>query len=521
MNLLMDDWIPVQKEGVFQHISLKAMLTQDKSWQITLPRDDMEMACLQLLVSLTQVLFIPEDKAQLKKKIAQPLTESDYADAIEDKVDWFELDHPKAPFMQVREVKAKEPNPMVKLFAGFTESTSSTFVNEPGLADSVCPSCAAIGLFNQANSCASFCGGAKGSIRGNLKGDELKSGVPITTLVSADSLREKIWLNILTQEHIEKYLLIEKGVNDKPNWVDLISTVGVSKNKIKQGEDVQLNKLGLLRGLFWQPQHIELLLGRQSGVCDSCGRESICLYTGFLFEKFSYTYKGFWIHPHSPLKWTVTKGEKKLGYRSFNSQIPIWTHLIGLLINEDAEKGGHSPAPVISQFKKYFILGKELHLLVGGYWTKPGKASINERRHEVFNISEHLSKKDIGVEDIVNIGLAYKKELDNSFYFIKKDISSSAKIPKPIERFISGMASQAEHRFYKQTELLVHSMLRDMDFKESKAAFTHYHQQLHETTRTIFKKITEPYQNEPKMIKALAIARRGLDKELKKLKEIA
>lgn len=514
MNLLTDDWIPVQREGLFQHISLKALLTQDGSWQISLPRDDMEMACLQLLVSLTQVLFIPEDKIQLQKCIARPLSESDYVDAIEGKLDWFELNHPQHPFMQVRGVKAKEPNPMMKLFAGFTESTSGAFVNEPGLADSVCSSCAAIGLFNQANSCASFCGGAKGSIRGNMKGDELKSGVPITTLVSGDTLREKVWLNVLTQEHIEKYLLIEKGVNDKPNWVELISTVGVSKNKIKQGEDVQLNKLGLLRGLFWQPQHIELLAGEQSGICDSCGRESECLYTGFLFEKFSYTYKGFWIHPHSPLKWTVARGEKKLGYRSFNSQIPIWTHLLGLLIKEDSEQGGHSPAPVISQFMEYFTLGKTLHLLVGGYWTKPGKASINERRHEIFNLAEDLSTGKTRVERIVNTGLAYKKELDNSLYFVKKEISNSPKIPKPIERFIGGMANRAEHDFYKRTEPLVHGMLHDMDFK---AAFSDYHQQLREMTCAIFKQVTKPYQNEPKMIKALAIARRGLEKSLNEL----
>jgi len=98
-------WIPVQKAGMFQHISLKALLTRDEHWQTSLPRDDMEMACLQLLVSLTQVLFIPEDKAELQTRICQPLSESDYSVAIEGKLDWSELDHPQTPFMQVRGVK--------------------------------------------------------------------------------------------------------------------------------------------------------------------------------------------------------------------------------------------------------------------------------------------------------------------------------------------------------------------------------------------------------------------------------
>jgi len=56
-----------------------------------------------------------------------------------------------------------------------------------------------------------------------------------------------------------------------------------------------------------------------------------------------------------------------------------------------------------------------------------------------------------------------------------------------------------------------------MNFKESKLAFSDYHQQLQATTRSIFNQVTEPYQNEPKMIKALAIARRGLEKSLNEL----
>lgn len=314
MNLLMDDWIPIQLEGVFKRISLKALLTEDENWQISLPRDDMEMACLQLLVSLTQVLFIPENKIAFLERIATPISGDEYSNGIEGKVDWFDLDHPEHPFMQTRGVETEKINPMMKLFAGFTESTSSAFVNEPGLADLLCPSCAVIGLFNQANNCASFCGGAKGSIRGNYKQGELKSGVPITTFIQGDGLRKTIWMNVLSQESFDKYLYISGKKEDFPNWVDTVRTTG-KKNSIKQGEDELLGEMGLLRGLFWQPQHIELIPINGLNICNCCGTKiNLEGYSGFKFEKFSYKYLGFWMHPHSPSKWEIKKGEKQFGY---------------------------------------------------------------------------------------------------------------------------------------------------------------------------------------------------------------
>lgn len=503
MNLLMDDWIPVQREGVFRHIDLETLLTQDENWQISLPRDDMEMACLQLLVSLTQVLFTPKNKMVFLERITTPISGNEYINAVEGKVDWFDLDHPEYPFMQIRGVEAEKTNPMMKLFAGFTESTSSAFVNEPGLADLLCPSCAVIGLFNQANNCASFCGGAKGSIRGNYKQGELKSGVPITTFIQGDDLRKTIWMNVLSQESFDKYLYIREEKEDFPNWVDVVRTTG-KKNSIKQGEEVLLGEMGLLRGLFWQPQHIELVPINGPSVCNCCGTGSDSEgYSGFKFEKFSYKYLGFWMHPHSPSKWEIKKGEKQLGYISFSSHAPPWSQLSSLLLEKETEKDGHTPSSVVSQFKEVFQ-GKNLNLIVGGYWTKPGKASIIERRHEILSLASGWDGNSKLIIRIVDTGLAYKTELRKKLYGFFKATGAS-------------LQDQAEHRFYKQTEALVHSMLRDMDFKESKAAFSKYHQQLRETTRAIFKQVIEPYQNEPKMIKALATARRGLEKSLNEL----
>lgn len=483
MNLLVDDWIPVQQEGVFRHISLKTLLTQNESWQVSLSRDDMEMACLQLLVSLTQVLLVPKDGGELKARIKQPLSENEYIDAIEGLVDWFELDHPEHPFMQVRGVKAIELTDMAKLFAGLSGSTSSVFVNEPDLASKLCSSCAVLGLFNQAMNCPGFGGGFKASLRGSS---------PISTLILGDDLRQTLWRNVLCKQTLDDVMpWYETTQDEQPNWVDLV----------KPSQKISAYETGLLRGLFWQPAHIEFVREESEGVCDCCGQEDQC-YLGFKKEKFVYDFSGVWPHPHGPRIYKVARGEREEKFSSFTTNAPSWTLLNQFLIKEDQEREGRTPAPVVTQTKNLSLNAGVLHLMVGGY--RNNQASILERRHELFSLAKEWESNDKLIGRIVDIGLAYKSELRKKLYGFFKATGAAVQ-------------DQAEHRFYKQTEPLVHGMLRNMNFKESKAAFADYHQQLRETTRNIFNQAIEPYQNEPKMIRALAIARRGLEKSLAEL----
>ena len=78
MNLLEDPWIPVRADdgaGAFQLLTYRQLLCGSTGdWQISLPRDDLELACLQLLVCMTQVMFLPENDAALRKHMAEPLS---------------------------------------------------------------------------------------------------------------------------------------------------------------------------------------------------------------------------------------------------------------------------------------------------------------------------------------------------------------------------------------------------------------------------------------------------------------
>src|SRR5690606_14390700 len=160
MDLLSDAWIPVRPVdgGGSVKITLQELLCSHQHWQLCLPRDDMELAALQLLVSIVQVSWIPEDDAALRRFLNQPLSEADFKTGIAQWGDMFLLDHPEHPCLQVKGVAAKDVTGLEKLMAGLTGATNCTFVNEPGQGDFLCGGCAAIALFNQANNAPSFGG---------------------------------------------------------------------------------------------------------------------------------------------------------------------------------------------------------------------------------------------------------------------------------------------------------------------------------------------------------------------------
>ena len=76
--------------------------------------------------------------------------------------------------------------------------------------------------------------------------------------------------------------------------------------------------------------------------------------------------------------------------------------------------------------------------------------------------------------------------------------------------------------FYALTESLFHETLRDglsrRAWRSSKAAFI---DRTVATCRNIFTQLTDPYAHKPEFIPIIALARRSLEVDLKKLKEEA
>lgn len=500
MNLLTDSWIPVrpQTSGAARQISLQTLLCGSGRWELALPRDDMELAALQLLISLVQVLLPPADKKQWAERVAKPLSPETVDAATRDYQDWFQLDHPDYPFMQVKKVAAKDPTPMDKLLAGLNSSTNSRFVNEPDLAKGLCFGCVAIALYNLANNSPSFGGGFKFGIRGSC---------PASTFAQGGDLRSTIWLNVLSQESLDEYVPDWKAqANQPPTWVE----------PIKDKATIPAHSIGFLRGLLWQPGHIALSPPETSGQCSCCGHTADKLFTRFNKAKFNYTIEGMWEHPHSPKVLTIKQGNTETRYVGFTQPIPAWTQLSRYIVKREVGKGeqGQMPAMVIRQIQKYLPshAGK-FELLVGGY--RNNQAAIIERRHEVLTLNQDWETHACKVHELVAHSLKYKTALRKVLFVCAEGIKEKDRKLKGI-----GLKLQevGEAQFYRRSESLMIKALADIDFNDTLPTFITLDEGLKKICEAIFTELTTPYEHDPELFRTLAITRRSLQKHIKEIR---
>ena len=474
MNLLTDHWIPVQQgTGEVQLVTLQDLLCRENNWRICLNRDDMELAALQLLVCLVQVIFIPTDKRQLLERWQDPLTTGEYEASIQPFIEWFDLLHSKYPFMQIRGVKAVKVTPIQKLFIGLPDGNNHAFFNRPDEFKRASLANAAILLFNQAMNSPSFGGGFKGALRG---------GAPVTTLIIGETLRQTVWCNILTKEFCSPiFPIIDQDI---PTWV----------LPIKPSAKIHTAELGFIRGLFWQPAHVEL-------ICDSNG-----VVTGFNKERFPFDIQDEiqvrWPHPHGVKKWLIKNGKREEKFLSFTTEAPAWTSLSAFLVEQDGARMGNSPALVVTQYQQVFR-GRALQLAIGGYRNK--QALILERRHEIFSFKQGWREGLVHVRHIINFALECKTALRKKMYGLNKNLG------------LNGLDKKSESIFFKQSEGLVHHVLRDMDWKQAIEEVKGAHLQLTHITIQIFDDLTAPYDHDPKMMKIIVRSRAALIKDLKKL----
>jgi CRISPR system Cascade subunit CasA len=498
MNLLTDHWIPVRPaEGdKVRKISLRHLLCGEENWELCLPRDDMELAAIQLLICITQTLITPKTIGELRHYIAKPLPEDDYETSIQFYGDWFQLDHPKFPFMQVRGVPAKEPTPMDKLLAGMTGATNSCFVNQAGLADGLCDGCTAIALFNQASCTPSFGGGFKAGLRGSS---------PVTTLVQGDHLRRTVWLNILSEETLIQNLpWHEDTAIQKPTWME----------PIKANETIPIQRIGFLRGLLWQPAHIELHPSVTAQSCSSCGSRTEKVYVAINKAKFSYTIAGTWPHPHSPRIMTAKKDQMEEKFVSFTTSAPAWTQLSRFVVQQQIDSTtteGQQPAAVILQTRDlYGVKSQRLHLLVGGY--RSNKASILERRHEVFTLNHGWDSHTNVIHHMVSAGRGYRDALYKALFVFVSGIKN-----KDIKGAGIKLNQSAEAQFYRRSEPIIEDALARIDFSNAEPELVRMQQSLKGIVEMLFKESVRPYLNDPELIRTLAVARRTLYKHLNNL----
>jgi len=502
MNLLEDPWIPARADGgtgIFHLLTYQQLLCEPGNWQVSISRDDMELACVQLLVCMTQVMFLPEDDPAWRVRLNHPLPLGDFTTGIHPCRGWFDLDHPTQPFMQSRGVKATDETPIQKLLIGLPEGNNHAFFNEAGEVRYLGGTMAAIALFNQASNCPSFGGGFKGSLRG---------GAPITTLVYGKDLRETVWRNVLTRPRIQERQIAMPGFGeDQPTWV----------KPIQVKETIYWNEIGLVRGLFWQPARVELVKTERLAPCDMLSEKAVTGYSGFRKEKFNFTIEGIWPHPHGAMTMNLKKGVMEQKFSSFTKTAPAWTLLSEFVVpksmNDAEAKEGSVPAGPITQTNE--LSESDLHLLIGGYRTK--QASVLERHHEMMSLAQGWQDDRSRLPKLVEIGKEAKKALRGKLYFAMKGNKD-----KGLKGIGVAIHETAEKLFYARTESLIHETFsNELTFKEWATRRSDFAQQLATHCQEIFKELTEPYAMKPELIPIIAWARRSMNIDLVNLKEDA
>lgn len=506
-NLLTENWIPVQQQGQFETISLKRLLCKDEDWQICLSRDDMELATLQLIVCIVQVVFMPDDEDCLKNAYNEPMREADYEKGILPFMEWFDVLHPKYPFMQTADVKAKETKSdgqcpknrtsFQKLFVGLPEKSSDSplskaFFNTVDEIENTHYGEFAIALFQQATNGFSL-GGSKFSVG-------LKGSMPLTTLIQVDNLRKSVWSNVVNKDYLQQNTsLLDGNKNNSPSWVIPPS---FDKNKPEHAHNI-----GLLRGLFWQPAKIKLDLD-----------ENLQL-TGILTEPGMSYVEGFWRHPHTPIDEMAFKENKssKKPFLSLRRDFPVWTEMLSFFYTKKSGQEGTSRALVVSHYEQTVGRGKPINLVVGGYVKGNSLESLAGRKHEMYSISSGWENQIAEMSLLVSYGLDAQKALNYAIYSFGKELEEIRIVrnEEKESKLITNLKDQAKKLYFNNSEQIFHSIMRELDVNDISKYNDNFVQLAIGTFDTIFL----PYEHDPKLLKAIVTGRRELTKKLMKTGE--
>lgn len=510
MNLLEDPWIPVRADGgtgAFRLLTYRQLLCDlGENWQVSLPRDDLELACLQLLVCMTQVMFLPEDDATLRSRIASPFMPDEFVTGITPCRDWFDLDHATQPFMQSRGVKVDTP--IQKILIGLPAGNNHAFFNEVGEVKKLSAPLAAIALFNQASNANSMGGGFKGNLRGGTN----PYLTPVNIFVTEQDLRRTVWKNVLTRPRVQARLPGWKrwDENDVPTWV----------RPIEANKTISWDDIGLVRGLFWQPTKLELVPDTGISSCDVLEGYTGQVYSMFRKDQFKFSVEGLWPHPHGAKTAISKDGTLKWKYSAFTADLPAWTQLSEFVVarglGDPSASVGSEPSGPVAQAEE---LGDErLHLWVGGYCAKQG--SIVGRRHEMISLAQGWNSER-RLPELVGIGKDAKKALYGKLMLASNGYENKKKKIK-LQGIGAAIHETAEKLFYARTESLIHETFsNELTWKEWATERENFAGQVAKHCRDIFEELTNPYAMKPELLPVIAWARRNLNTDLKKLMEEA
>lgn len=479
MNLLKDDFISTTQGKV----SLKTILTTDDDYQLQYYFDEIQLAMLQLLSSLTTVVLQPTVQ-DLKGYLKNGLGPEQYEVALA-KVEsqWFESDC----FMQSKPpVNAKWPDaPITKLLSGIecgTSANASGLFSEIEKAETCCPDCIHALNYNLHMNIKGECFGPSGATG-------IRGGGAISTLIAGENLKQTLLNNTIAKDYFNDYAQLDSDADETPMWVVPIS-----------GTVYQASKIGLERGLFALAYHIGFNVEDKRCICDVCGSASKQSVKTFNREKYQGSYgstkngrdagAGWWPHPYTPR----TQNEKKEVFavcaRDQNWQ--SWQELGSYIVGKETDKAMVEPAYILKQFQ-HMKNPRQTNLLVGGNIADQG--GITGRVYDLYSMPSSLNKNLSKVTQVIDSGLEQKNRLSHAFnkmFGVGYD-----------KNFVAGIKDHAMYRFTANAQQIIQRTLLDVEKTEANELRKTAVIELKQEAKRIFLGVQRKYQHDLPLFKAL------------------
>ncbi|MDC9729846.1 MAG: type I-E CRISPR-associated protein Cse1/CasA, partial [Methyloprofundus sp.] len=396
MNLLIDDFISTTAGK----ISLKELLTSDADYQLQYAFDEIQLAMLQLLASLSTVVLKPS-LDELKNYLKQGLTPEQYDVALAKvETEWFD----EARFMRsdFPEGEKTAEAPITKMISGIECGTSANALglfSEVEQADIICSDCTHVLNYNLHMN-------IKGEYFGPTGATGIRGGGALSTLIAGKNLKTTILANTIAVDLFDSLREIE-APNNQLMWQEPI-----------QGDIYYAHQIGLERGLFALAYHIHFSVVDKSCLCNVCGHKSSQSVKEFSRLKYKGSYgsikKGrdanakWWPHPFTP---TTTKEEGTFAVCARDQNWQSWQNFASYIIGKETEKSLSTPAFIINQYRKLKTGGG--NLLIGGNIADQG--SITGRIYDLYSMPEHWDTEKLArVEKVIDTGLQVKDKLSQA-----------------------------------------------------------------------------------------------------------
>ena len=474
MNLLTDDFISTTTGK----ISLKTLLTSDTGYQLQYAFDEIQLAMLQLLGSLSTVVLKPT-LDELKGYLKQGLTVEQYDLALS-KVDlkWFD----EACFMRSAMPADVSPAeaPITKMISGIECGTSPNALglfSETSDAEVICPDCSHVLNYNLHMNIKGECFGPTGATG-------IRGGGAISTLIAGKDLKTTVLANTVAVDFFNHKREIENP-NNKLMWQEPM-----------QGDIYYAHQIGLERGLFALAYHIDFSVLDEPCFCDVCGYQAEKSIKDFLRLKYTGSYgstkkgrdgsAGWWPHPYTPV---TQKEEGTFPMCARDQHWHSWQNFSSYVLSQETKNGFSIPALIVSQ---KVVKGK-VNLLIGGNIADQG--SITGRVYDLYAMPEHWDSDLDRVTQVIDAGLNVKDKLAQA---LNKMFGAGYD-----KNFVAGIKNTAMQHYISNAQQIVQQLLLDVDRKEARILRKEALTKLKVEAKNIYQALMHKYQNDLPLFKAL------------------